>query len=142
MIRRPPRSTRTDTLFPYTTLFRALGGVDIDAGIRGSGEDGVQSTAGIEHEYTDGDQCGELHHGFECDRRDTAVVLLLRIDIARAEQDSEERHARGDPEGEAAFVPALDAAAAEFGRTGAGLDRGGHGLALQRVIWCDRDHRE
>src|SRR3546814_14805127 len=24
MIRRPPRSTRTDTLFPYTTLFRAL----------------------------------------------------------------------------------------------------------------------
>src|SRR3546814_19259046 len=24
MIRRPPESTRTDTLFPYTTLFRAL----------------------------------------------------------------------------------------------------------------------
>src|SRR3546814_2108736 len=32
MIRRPPRSTRTDTLFPYTTLFRSLckiKGVDI-----------------------------------------------------------------------------------------------------------------
>src|SRR3546814_18049301 len=30
MIRRPPRSTRTDTLFPYTTLFRsALGGRDV-----------------------------------------------------------------------------------------------------------------
>src|SRR3546814_20628377 len=26
MIRRPPRSTRTDTLFPYTTLFRSLAG--------------------------------------------------------------------------------------------------------------------
>src|SRR3546814_11193299 len=26
MIRRPPRSTRTDTLFPYTTLFRAASG--------------------------------------------------------------------------------------------------------------------
>src|SRR3546814_3962827 len=25
MIRRPPRSTRTDTLFPYTTLFRSEG---------------------------------------------------------------------------------------------------------------------
>src|SRR3546814_3588478 len=25
MIRRPPRTTRTDTLFPYTTLFRAIG---------------------------------------------------------------------------------------------------------------------
>src|SRR3546814_14883930 len=24
MIRRPPRSTRTDTLFPYTTLFRSV----------------------------------------------------------------------------------------------------------------------
>src|SRR3546814_3292761 len=27
MIRRPPRSTRTDTLFPYTTLFRSLIGM-------------------------------------------------------------------------------------------------------------------
>src|SRR3546814_3292774 len=36
MIRRPPRSTRTDTLFPYTTLFRSLpaGG---DPGIRAVG---------------------------------------------------------------------------------------------------------
>src|SRR3546814_7999408 len=25
IIRRPPRSTRTDTLFPYTTLFRSVG---------------------------------------------------------------------------------------------------------------------
>src|SRR3546814_13147146 len=28
MIRRPPRSTRTDTLFPYTTLFRAADAVE------------------------------------------------------------------------------------------------------------------
>src|SRR3546814_1673045 len=28
MIRRPPRSTRTDTLFPYTTLFRSSCGTD------------------------------------------------------------------------------------------------------------------
>src|SRR3546814_14220723 len=27
MIRRPPRSTRTDTLFPYTTLFRSILGL-------------------------------------------------------------------------------------------------------------------
>src|SRR3546814_8383461 len=33
MIRRPPRSTRTDTLFPYTTLFRSGGdGVDRQIG--------------------------------------------------------------------------------------------------------------
>src|SRR3546814_4283215 len=31
MIRRPPRSTRTDTLFPYTTLFRSVGtGREVD----------------------------------------------------------------------------------------------------------------
>src|SRR3546814_12703961 len=30
MIRRPPISTRTDTLFPYTTLFRSVGGVPAD----------------------------------------------------------------------------------------------------------------
>src|SRR3546814_15291018 len=29
MIRRPPRSTRTDTLFPYTTLFRSYQGIDM-----------------------------------------------------------------------------------------------------------------
>src|SRR3546814_9913994 len=30
MIRLPPRSTRTDTLFPYTTLFRSLGKAGVD----------------------------------------------------------------------------------------------------------------
>src|SRR3546814_7942945 len=32
MLRRPPRSTRTDTLFPYTTLFRSAG---IDGAVMG-----------------------------------------------------------------------------------------------------------
>src|SRR3546814_11900322 len=59
MIRRPPRSTRTDTLFPYTTLFRSgdnayavwqladedyVGRFRIDAGA----VDGTQETDGIE----------------------------------------------------------------------------------------------
>src|SRR3546814_456883 len=33
MIRRPPRSTRTDTLFPYTTLFRSLQGLRVPCGM-------------------------------------------------------------------------------------------------------------
>src|SRR3546814_8097672 len=41
MIRRPPRSTRTDTLFPYTTLFRSRvdgrGGVEERQGTRPAG---------------------------------------------------------------------------------------------------------
>src|SRR3546814_9718144 len=32
MIRRPPRSTRTDTLFPYTTLFRSPAAADCSSG--------------------------------------------------------------------------------------------------------------
>src|SRR3546814_6313026 len=34
MIRRPPRSTRTDTLFPYTTLFRSAGQQRIEERVR------------------------------------------------------------------------------------------------------------
>src|SRR3546814_4288849 len=34
MIRRPPRSTRTDTLFPYTTLFRSPNGETLELHIR------------------------------------------------------------------------------------------------------------
>src|SRR3546814_14497665 len=33
MSRRPPRSTRTDTLFPYTTLFRSLAGLGDTRGV-------------------------------------------------------------------------------------------------------------
>src|SRR3546814_4655953 len=32
MIRRPPRSTRTDTLFPYTTLFRSMSTLQLGLG--------------------------------------------------------------------------------------------------------------
>src|SRR3546814_3653863 len=48
MIRRPPRSTRTDTLFPYTTLFRSntqqLGDHDRGEGCR-DGVDHVHASA-------------------------------------------------------------------------------------------------
>src|SRR3546814_9150494 len=38
MIRRPPRSTRTDTLFPYTTLVRSAGGAyAFSGGLHGVG---------------------------------------------------------------------------------------------------------
>src|SRR3546814_17074785 len=53
MIRRPPRSTRTDTLFPYTTLFRS-------AGYRSQAEQnalvkqGVTSSKRSSHTYNNG----------------------------------------------------------------------------------------
>src|SRR3546814_4975516 len=41
MIRRPPRSTRTDTLFPYTTLFRSELLADLHRAWRGDAADVV-----------------------------------------------------------------------------------------------------
>src|SRR3546814_5933087 len=53
MIRRPPRSTRTDTRFPYTTLFRSPGGLamkklypDAKAALDGVLSDGMIVCAG------------------------------------------------------------------------------------------------
>src|SRR3546814_17619210 len=57
MIRRPPRSTRTDTLLPYTTLFRSL-----DAGLVGEAEavpaDAVEMVAGVGADH----RLGEHRH--------------------------------------------------------------------------------
>src|SRR3546814_1580979 len=39
MIRRPPRSTRTDTLFPYTTLFRS--GMDMEMEVKADALEGA-----------------------------------------------------------------------------------------------------
>src|SRR3546814_19728135 len=65
MIRRPPRSTRTDTLFPYTTLFRSavLDEIDIGAAVEaahaviGLAECGQHDDAAIE---TTADFAGEI----------------------------------------------------------------------------------
>src|SRR3546814_8672697 len=45
MIRRPPRSTRTDTLFPYTTLFRShqSGSIDLQGKVSKWGDRALRS---------------------------------------------------------------------------------------------------
>src|SRR3546814_19913665 len=51
MIRRPPRSTRTDTLFPYTTLFRS-GGHAIDRRVLHVVEQEQRPRVGfVDHEF-------------------------------------------------------------------------------------------
>src|SRR3546814_1886875 len=73
MIRRPPRSTRTDTLFPYTTLFRSLvGGAgflraeQVALGERGGCERGAgqHQPAGEGGADGEGDGFPVLGHGF------------------------------------------------------------------------------
>src|SRR3546814_18415539 len=54
MIRRPPRSTRTDTLFPYTTLFRSLGGDRLTLRLDASPEDNRLNIEGSLNAPADG----------------------------------------------------------------------------------------
>src|SRR3546814_12498712 len=103
MIRRPPRSTRTDTLFPYTTLFRSLCvyreqpsggepgfGADIQAAADRAVETRLQSD-------------GLLREGrFRGPRRRAVSVWLCRVAFRlRREGDGQRPRNRG---GRAAFL--------------------------------------
>src|SRR3546814_274625 len=66
-MRRPPRSTRTDTLFPYTTLFRSLQPRTTGAGTDDQGEvDAVEDLLGVVADLDRGQvrerAVVELHH--------------------------------------------------------------------------------
>src|SRR3546814_13456381 len=66
MIRRPPRSTRTDTLFPYTTLFRSdveqhLGAVDVVVEPQPGSVGEVVALAGVVGHRPGGVDEGALH---------------------------------------------------------------------------------
>src|SRR3546814_6996634 len=80
MILRPPRSTRTDTLFPYTTLFRSVVGVDRHAAVgplgNGSHRQRAAAGAAVVAEDVD-DERAILRSG-------GGVVLCLRRRAPRA----------------------------------------------------------
>src|SRR3546814_2121063 len=87
MIRRPPRSTRTYTLFPYTTLFRST--IDDGGDDARIGEHGVTCGSVIEHT----DQTADGGTGIDRDQIDTIATAVDAQDfrigvIAR-------RHQRG-----------------------------------------------
>src|SRR3546814_10812621 len=77
MIRRPPRSTRTDTLFPYTTLFRSG---------RGPRARGARISQGFPAQPVDRPRPGEAQrHGPRSDRSEehtSELQSLMRISYA------------------------------------------------------------
>src|SRR3546814_1116472 len=86
MIRRPPRSTRTDTLFPYTTLFRSVGVLQLDVDRR-HGQDQAGEAAHGEHEdEADGEQHRRLEgHGalpHRSEEHTSELQSLMRISYA------------------------------------------------------------
>src|SRR3546814_14230766 len=82
MIRRPPRSTRTDTLFPYTTLFRSLHRVHVLDVF------GQELAVEADGRHRQGDEAGEgaeaeqLH---EEDRENHLLEAALQREHATAE---------------------------------------------------------
>src|SRR3546814_2342070 len=88
MIRRPPRSTRTDTLFPYTTLFRSvvlgqlLGLLAVGKGL-GTGV--AAALAAIAARRRRARQAGDLHRHADADRSEehtSELQSLMRISYA------------------------------------------------------------
>src|SRR3546814_3975896 len=76
MIRRPPRSTRTDTLFPYTTLFRSAPG---DLAVhRHLEEDGAQDLAAVEARALD----DPAAHLVRSEEHTSELQSLMRISYA------------------------------------------------------------
>src|SRR3546814_5021901 len=75
MIRRPPRSTRTDTLFPYTTLFRSPDGGRQGQQQRGDadGEDASARSLGA---------AGGRHHDRRSEEHTSELQSLMRISYA------------------------------------------------------------
>src|SRR3546814_12722326 len=82
MIRRPPRSTRTDTLFPYTTLFRSV----IASAIAFDGEPGQRAQrtglvaeAGQRLVHRLAERAQALVRGLHPDQRGEGGLVLLRV---------------------------------------------------------------
>src|SRR3546814_6540207 len=91
MIRRPPRSTRTDSLFPYTTLFRSRGPVAATrsraARARVSARDRAAGAA-----RPDGFRQADGHtaEALRSRRREALVCTSTRTDPARSEEHTSE----------------------------------------------------
>src|SRR3546814_20856495 len=89
MIRRPPRSTRTDTRFPYTTLFRSVAddvseGTDVEHLAQQLGDHVLALAGGMAHgpiqagdRHVDDDQCGREERHFAAQQSET------RVDVGR-----------------------------------------------------------
>src|SRR3546814_9497941 len=99
MIRRPPRSTRTDTLFPYTTLFRSVGFKRFSSVAVGVGHrikqcrDHIVGTAALglgderQQQAMPHDRCGE---GFDILAGGGQTAMQQRTRLGRQHQRSEE----------------------------------------------------
>src|SRR3546814_7941865 len=82
MIRRPPRSTRTDTLFPHTTLFRSRAG-QVDRGDTAAGRAGRRRRLRQGSQRGTADRTTEVRGGGSRSEEHTSELQsLMRISYA------------------------------------------------------------
>src|SRR3546814_5961460 len=79
MIRQPPRSTRTDTLFPYTTLFRSFTATVLFDGIaiaqaRNNGRGGATFLHALEGKAAQLSEAGQLAKGLPAARFEGGIT--------------------------------------------------------------------
>src|SRR3546814_1166264 len=87
MIPRPPRSTRTDTLFPYTTLFRSAEATAAEHLLEHQGDDDAGNDPGQDGDGTD--QTAPEHRLVEQQRRQQPDAELQHDDARSEEHTSE-----------------------------------------------------
>src|SRR3546814_18430545 len=87
MIRRPPRSTRTDTLFPYTTLFRSKRLADLADHRRVAIPQNLRHRAKAVREA----RAAFVEDQRRQHRRDLAQRIAARLGLGRKESDEEKR---------------------------------------------------
>src|SRR3546814_4984660 len=97
MIRRPPKSTRTDTLFPYTTLFRSITEAEHQ---RANREVAVLEQRQIDdrmlfaelpdQEHDEADQCDDREHDDEARCEPVRVLAFVEQDLQRANPDDQQ----------------------------------------------------
>src|SRR3546814_16710420 len=98
MIRRPPRSTRTDTLFPYTTLFRSqlttpAGALGLAADGAGNLADGFAGRVALSAPRLQRDGCAVSAPKalFDVTTADRIITAAGPITVARADRSEERR---------------------------------------------------
>src|SRR3546814_8471176 len=83
MIRRPPRSTRTDTLFPYTTLFRSVGaGQQLGQGVGRLDVAVPQLVGAVEVDYPHPHGLGQHRELRRSEEHTSELQSLMRISYA------------------------------------------------------------
>src|SRR3546814_9903670 len=95
MVRLPPRSTRTDTLFPYTPLFRSVRPAQAAAGDRAEAQVGAFHARAVDEDLAIRPRLGQVRHagGVELEP-DVVLVAAVVVDlvVAGAQGGIDEAH--------------------------------------------------